>query len=114
VLAVVGVYGVMTYLVGQRTRELGIRMALGASRRAVVVSTLGRVFKPIVLGLGAGIIAALVLTRAMQRLLYDVKPSDPATLVVVPMVLAVVALAAAYVPARRARNVDPVIALRSE
>ena len=114
VLAVVGVYGVMTYLVGQRTREFGIRMALGASRRAVVVSTLERVVKPIVFGLGAGIAAALVLTRTMERLLYDVPPNDPATLVSVPFVLAAVALVAAYVPARRARNVDPVIALRSE
>jgi predicted permease len=114
VLAVVGVYGVMTYLVGQRTRELGIRMALGASRRAVVVSSLARVVKPLVIGLGAGVVAALAFTRTMQRLLYDVTPTDPTTLVAVPLVLAVVALVAAYVPARRARNVDPVIALRSE
>lgn len=114
VLAVVGVYGVMAYLVGQRTREFGIRIALGASRRAIVSSTLGRVVTPIVLGLGVGLIGAAALTRTMERMLYEVKPTDPATLVLVPTLLAVVALVAAYVPARRARDVDPVIALRSE
>lgn len=114
VLAVVGVYGVMTYLVGQRTREFGIRIALGASRRAVVASTLARVIRPLVFGLGAGVVAALALTRTMERLLFDVRPNDPLTLISVPLVLAAVALVAAYVPARRARNVDPVIALRSD
>ena len=113
-LAIVGVYGVMAYLVGQRTREFGIRIALGASRRAITASTLGRAAKPIVLGLGVGMAGAALLTRTMQRLLYDVQPTDPATFLAVPCVLATVALVAAYVPARRAREVDPVIALRGD
>jgi predicted permease len=114
VLALVGVYGVMAYLVGQRTREFGIRIALGASRRAIVASTLGRAAKPIVLGLGVGMAGAALLTRTMERLLYEVQPTDPATFLAVPCILATVALVAAYVPARRAREVDPVIALRGE
>jgi putative ABC transport system permease protein len=113
-LAIVGVYGVMAYLVGQRTREFGIRIALGASRRAIMASTVGRAAKPIVLGLGVGMAGAALLTRTVQRLLYEVQPTDPATFLAVPCVLATVALVAAYVPARRAREVDPIIALRGE
>jgi putative ABC transport system permease protein len=114
VLAVVGLYGVMSYAVQQRTQEVGIRVALGAQRSAVVALVMRRgmtlVFAALVLGIGA----ALVLGRAMQGVLYGVKATDPATFVVVSLVLAVVAGAAAYVPARRAARIDPAVALRHE
>jgi ABC-type antimicrobial peptide transport system permease subunit len=114
VLAVIGVFGVMAYIVGQRTREIGVRVALGASRGRVVRETLNRAVAPLVVGSALGVVATLALTRFMTRILYEVKPNDPVVLGGVTIGLVLVALAAAYVPARRASAVDPLIALRSD
>jgi ABC-type antimicrobial peptide transport system permease subunit len=113
-LAAVGIYGVIAYGVTQRTQEIGIRMALGAGRgdvlRMVVKQALGLAMSGILIG-GA---CALLLTRLMEGLLFQVKPGDPLTFAVVSAVLAAVALLASYIPGRRATRVDPVIALRAE
>ena len=113
-LAAVGIYGVISYSVTERTQEIGIRMALGAQRgdvlRMVVRQALGLAVAGIVVG-GGG---ALLLTRLMEGLLFQVKPADPLTFAIVSGVLAGVALLASYIPGRRATRVDPVIALRAE
>jgi predicted permease len=114
VLAAVGVYGVMAYAVTQRTHEFGIRTALGASSTDVLKQVFLEGGRLAALGLALGLIAALVLTRLMASLLFGVSPSDPMTLGLVAVILALVALAACYIPARRAARVDPVIALRYE
>jgi putative ABC transport system permease protein len=114
VLAAVGIYGVMAYSVGRRAHEIGIRMALGAARPAVLWMVLRQALALVITGVAAGLVAALALTRAMSTMVYNVGTRDPATFVVVPLVLAVVALAAAFLPARRASAVDPVTALRAE
>jgi predicted permease len=113
-LAAVGIYGVMSYAVTRRTHELGIRSALGASRGEIVGLVVGQGMKLAGVGMAAGLIAAVVLTRLMAGLLYGVRPADPATLVAVTLLLGGIALAACYIPARRATAVDPVIALRCE
>ena len=114
VLAVVGVYGVMSYLVTQRTREMGIRMALGARRGDVVSLVLRRGAALALAGLAAGVPAALAATRVLATLLYDVKPSDPQTYILTAVAIAAAALFASYLPALRASSVDPSSALRSE
>src|SRR5213075_1164152 len=114
VLAMIGVFGVMAYIVGQRTREIGIRMALGASERRVVSETLARAAKPLVFGVALGFAATLLAVRLLTKLLYDVEPHDPMVLGGVALGLVAVALLAAYLPARRASVVDPLVALRSD
>ena len=114
VLAVIGVFGVMAYIVGQRSREIGIRMALGASQHRVVLETLTKAAAPLLVGVALGLAATLASVRVMTKLLYDVAPRDPTVLGGVVLGLAAVAVIAAYLPARRASGVDPLIALRSD
>ena len=113
-LTVIGLYGVISYLVNQRTQEIGIRMALGAQVRHILQLILKHGVILVSLGVVFGLGAAVVLTRLMAHLLYDVTPTDPLTFIVIGLLLTVVALVACYLPARRASHVDPVIALRSE
>ena len=112
ILALVGVYGVVSYAASQRTQEIGVRMALGASRSDIVRLVLGRGLLLVAVGLGAGVAAALSVSRVMTNLLYDVSVSDPITFIGVALLLGSMALAASYVPAWRATRIDPAIALR--
>jgi predicted permease len=114
VLACVGIYGVISYLVGQRTREIGVRMALGAQRADVMRLILGQGTRMALLGVAVGIAAALGLTRLMSSQLFGVTAHDPLTFVEVAVILLVVAVLACYIPARRAMRVDPLEALRYE
>ena len=113
-LAAIGLFGVMAYLVSQRTREIGVRLALGANRHDVLRLIIGRGLLLAVAGAAVGVAMALWLTRLMESLLFAVSATDPVTFVAVPVAMMLVALVACYVPARRAMRVDPVIALRSE
>src|SRR5262249_43488542 len=112
VLAGIGIYGVISYSVAQRTQEIGIRMARGASREAVIKMILLQGVRIAARGVAIGIIAAFGLTRYIEKMLFDVAPGAPATLAAVAFVLALVALLACYIPARRCVRVDPMIALR--
>src|SRR5271155_1111192 len=113
-LSGVGIYGVISYLIGQRTHEIGIRMALGAQQSKVLRQVLGEGLKLALIGAAIGLTAAFGLTRLMTSLLYGVSPTDPLTFAAVALLLIAVALAACYVPARRAAALDPMVALRHE
>jgi ABC-type antimicrobial peptide transport system permease subunit len=113
-LATIGIYGVMSYVVSQRTREIGIRIALGAQRHEVLKLVFGEAARMTFAGVLVGLIAAAVLTRLIRTLLFDVSPTDPLTFGGVAVLLAAIAFAASYIPARRAMRVDPIVALRYE
>ena len=113
-LAAIGTYGVMAYLVSQGTRELGIRMALGATPGRVARMVVGGGMTTALIGIAAGVAGAAALTRFMQTLLFEVAPIDPATFGLIALALAAIALVATYAPARRAAKIDPLVALRTE
>jgi predicted permease len=113
-LAAVGIYGVMSYAVAKRTREIGLRMALGANPGDVLRLVVGQGMAVALAGAGVGIAAALPLTRLMSSVLYGVRPTDPATYAGVALLLLAIALVASYLPARRAAHIDPGKALRAE
>lgn len=113
-LSAVGIYGVISYWVSQRTQELGIRMALGAAQADVLRLVLGQTLRLVAAGLIAGIAASLLATRALSRLLFHIGNYDPLTFVAIALLLSLVALFAGYLPARRATKVDPMVALRYE
>lgn len=114
ILSSIGIYGVISYLVGQRSHEIGVRIALGARRRDVLALILSQGAKLTFLGIAIGVAASLALTRLMARMLYGVSAYDPLTFFCVAAILALVALAACYIPTRRAMRVDPLVALRYE
>ncbi|HEY2898260.1 MAG TPA: ABC transporter permease [Gemmatimonadaceae bacterium] len=114
VLASIGIYGVIAYLVGQRSREIGIRIALGASPARVVRMVVNEGVAMVAVGIGIGVVGAIALTQLMRALLFDTKSTDPMTYILVTLVLAAVALVASSVPALRAANVDPSLAMRAE
>jgi putative ABC transport system permease protein len=113
-LATAGVFGVMAYSVSRRTREIGVRVALGAASRDVMRMILGQGLVTIFIGVGIGIVGALALTQTVESLLFGVTASDPLTFAGVTLLLVGAALLACYIPARRASRVDPIIALRNE
>jgi predicted permease len=113
-LACIGLYGVIAYSVAQRTREIGIRMALGANRKAVFAMVLGEGTRVTLLGVGIGVVGAQGVTRLMAGMLYGVGASDPLTFAGVAVLLCAIGLMACYLPARRATRVDPMVALRHE
>jgi putative ABC transport system permease protein len=113
-LAAVGIYGLMSYLASQRTREIGVRIALGAQKGDVLRLIVGQGLKVVAIGVAIGLIAALALSRLMKSLLFDVAATDPLTFAAMALLLACVALVACFIPARRAAKTDPIIALRVE
>jgi ABC-type antimicrobial peptide transport system permease subunit len=114
VMAAIGVYGVLSFTVAQRTREIAVRVALGAERTRVLGLVVGHVLRVSLIAAAVGIILARAVTRLMSAFLFGVSPTDAETYLVVTAVLVAAAVLAAYVPARRAANVDPMLALRSE
>ena len=114
VLAAIGLYGVLAFAVSQRTREIGIHMALGAQARDVLGMVIKQGMSLVLCGVLLGLAGAYALTRAMQSLLFEVSATDPVTFAFVPLLLAAVGLIACYLPARRATKVNPLVALRYE
>jgi len=114
VLACVGLYGLLSYEVSRRTREIGIRLALGAQRERVLKLVLGQGIGLAIAGAALGIAVALGVMRYLASMLYDVPANDPITMIAVAGLLTLVAVAACYIPARRAMRVDPIVALRYE
>ncbi len=113
-LALVGVYGVISYSVSQRTGEIGLRIALGAARADILRLVIGRAILMVIAGIVLGAAGAYGLSRYLVSLLFEIKPTDPATYGSLAFLLVMVALLACYVPARRATKVDPMVALRYE
>ena len=113
-LACIGVYGLLSYEVARRTREIGIRAALGAQRSNLLLMVLKHGLVLVLFGSALGILASLAAARLLQSLLYGVRPTDPATFIAVCALLITVGVLACYLPARRATRVDPVVALRAE
>ena len=113
-LSIVGIFGVVSYVAAQRTREIGVRMALGAQRREILTLVVGQGMRPILAGIAAGIAGAIGVTRFISNLLFGVAPLDPLTFGVAIVLLTAVGLAACWIPARRATRVDPLTALRAE
>ena len=114
VMAAVGIYGVMSLAVAARTKEIGIRVALGADRGRVQRLVVGEGLALVTIGAMIGLVAALMLTRVLQSLLFDLTPGDPTTYVAIVGLLGMAATVASWLPARRASRVDPVVALRAE
>jgi len=114
VLAGVGIYGVLSYLVSQRSREIGIRMSLGATRAGVLAMTLKQGMRLAIFGFALGLIGAFAAAKLLASVLHEVRPRDPGILLLALVVLAAVVLAACYLPAQRASKVDPMEALRQE
>jgi putative ABC transport system permease protein len=113
-LAIVGIYGVLSHLVAQRTREIGIRMALGAQRSDLLIEIVGEGGKLVLAGTVAGIVGSFVVMRLLSALLFEIKPTDPLTFILTPGLLAVIGMLASYLPARRASRIDPISALHYE
>jgi putative ABC transport system permease protein len=113
-LTVVGLYGVVAYTVSQRTQEIGVRIALGASRRDVFALVIRQGMTPAVIGLAVGALCALALTRSLATQLYGVKPADLPTFACVSLILLLAAFAACWLPARHATKIDPIVALRHD
>jgi ABC-type antimicrobial peptide transport system permease subunit len=114
VMAAVGLYGVLAYSTAQRTREIGIRIALGAARTSVIRMVLVEVIWLVAISIALALPASILLTRAVRSQLFGISSSDPLTLIVVTVLVALVALASALLPARRAAKTDPIVALRYE
>jgi ABC-type antimicrobial peptide transport system permease subunit len=114
VLSAIGIYGVISYLAGQRTHEIGVRVALGAQPKDIFSMVLSEGMKVALLGVAIGIVASLALTRLMTKMIFGVRAADPITFAGVTILLTLVAAAACYIPARRAMRVDPLVALRYE
>ncbi len=113
-LAVVGIYGVVGFNVGQRTHEISVRLALGAQRASVVGRIVRQELEPVVIGVAVGVAGAIAVGRAMRTLLFNVAPADPVTFIAMPVLLGAAALVACLVPSRRALDIDPANALREE
>jgi putative ABC transport system permease protein len=110
----VGVFGVLAYSVAQRTQEIGVRIALGATPGGILKMVLGQGLLTVAIGLIVGLAGSLLLTRTMRSMLFEISPNDPITIVGIALLLLLIAMLASYIPARRATRVDPMIALRYE